>query len=168
MKDLIPWRKKSEEVVSSRRPDATLDLLERKMTHLFEDFFDDYGWDRGSLFRRGTNWAAEYPYFEVSETDEEYCVKAELPGMDEKDIEVTMEGHELTVRGERKRESEATHRDYYVSEVSYGEFCRSIDLPEGVDRDKVKATFRKGELLLTLPKTTEGKALRKRINVIAA
>jgi len=172
MKDLIPWRKKSEEVMPSRprREDSSLDLLERRMNHLFENFFEDFdlGWGGSPLMRRGETWEPEAPSFEVSESDEEFCVKAELPGMDEKDIEVSMEGRELTIRGEKKREHEDKHRDYYVSEVSYGEFCRSIQLPEGIDRDKVKAQFKKGVLTLTLPKTEQGKAQRKRIDVIAA
>jgi HSP20 family protein len=170
MKDLIPWRKKSEELMSSRREDTSLDMLERRMNRLFEDFFEDFGpaWNRGSLLRRGEGWAEELPSFEVSESDEEFCVKAELPGMDEKDIDVSLEGRELTIRGEKKREHEDKHRDYYVSEVSYGEFCRSIQLPEGIDRDKVKAEFKKGVLTLTLPKTEEGRVQRKRIDVKAA
>ncbi len=172
MKDLIPWRKKSEEVVPSRSrwEDPTLDQLERRMTHMFENFFEDFdrGWGRSPLLRRGEEWTAEVPSFEVSESDEEFCVKAELPGMDEKDIEVSLEGRELSVRGEKKREHEDKHRDYYVSEVSYGEFSRSIQLPEGIDRDKVKAEFKKGVLTLTLPKTEQGKSQRKRIDVIAA
>lgn len=172
MKDLIPWRKKREEVMPSRSrwEDPTLDQLERRMNRMFEDFFEDVApvWGRGSLLRRGEDWTTEVPSFEVSESDEEFCVKAELPGMDEKDIEVSMEGRELTIRGEKKREHEDKHRDYYVSEVSYGEFCRAIQLPEGIDRDKVKAEFKKGVLTLTLPKTEQGKQQRKRIDVKAA
>ena len=170
MKDLIPWRKKSEDVVTSRREDSSLDLLERTMDHLFEDVFEDIdrGWGMNSLLRRGDAITSAFPSFEVSESDDEFCVKAELPGMDEKDIEVSLEGCDLTVRGERKREKEEKRRDYHVSEVIYGVFKRSIHLPEGVDRDKVKALFKKGELTLTLPKTEQGKAYRKRIDVLAA
>lgn len=153
-----------------RREDSSLGLFEREMSHLFEDFFEDFGmgFERGSLLRRGERLFEETPSLEVSETDDEFCVKAELPGMDEKDIEVSLDGRELTVHGEKKREHEEKKRDYVVSEVSYGEFRRSIQLPEGVDRDKVKAVFKKGVLTLTLPKTEQGKTLHKRIDVIAA
>ncbi len=170
MKDLIPWRKRGEEVVPSRREDTSLGLFEREVSHLFEDFFEDFGmgFGRGALLRRGERWFEETPSLEVSETDEEFCVKAELPGMDEKDIEVSLDGSELTVHGEKKREHEEKKRDCFVSEVSYGEFRRSIHLPEGVDRDKVKATFKKGVLTLTLTKTEQGKPTHKRIDVIAA
>ena len=166
MKGLIPWRKKSEGVMESRHEDSSFDLMERTMEHLFEDV--DWGLTRGALLRRDEPWAAGFPSFEMSEDDAECCIKAELPGMDEKDIEVRVDGRELTIRGEKKREHEEKRRDYFVSEVSYGEFSRSILLPEGVDRDNVKAIFKKGVLTLTLPKTEEGKSLHKRITVIAA
>jgi HSP20 family protein len=142
MKNLIPWMSKGEEEMFSRHPETALTSL--------------------------ACCAGEFPCLEVSETDNEYSVKVELPGMDEKDIEVNIEGRELMILGERKREPDVAHRDYYVSEVCYGEFCRSIDLPEGVDRDNVKAVFRKGELMVTLPKTAECRAFRKRIDVMAA
>ena len=170
MKDLIPWRKRSEEMMPSRREGDPLSLVEREMSRLFEDVFDDFGlgFERGSLLRRGEEGFEATPSLEVSETDDEFRVKAELPGMDEKDIEVSMEGSELTVRGEKKREHEERKRDYFISEMRYGEFRRSIRLPEGVDREKAKAVFKKGVLTLTVPKSAEGKTLRKRIDVIAA
>ena len=170
MKNLMPWTKKSEEMMIPRGKDSPFGLIEREMSHLFEDFFEDFegGFGRGLLPRRGEGLLEETPRFEVSETDDEFCMKAELPGLDEKDIEVSMDGNELTVRGEKKREHDKKKRDYYVSEVSYGEFYRSVLLPEGVDREKVKATFKKGVLTVTLPKTEEGKTLHKKIDVIAA
>ena len=170
MKGLIPWRKMSEEMMPTRRADNPVSLFDREINHMFEDFFEDFerGLGRGSLLRRNEDWLDETPSFEVSETDEEFCVKAELPGLDEKDIEVRMDGNELTVRGEKKREHDEKKRDYYVSEMSYGEFTRSVLLPEGVDHEKVKAVFKKGVLTLTLPKTEHGKAMHKRIDVVAA
>ncbi len=170
MKGLIPWRKMSEESLPARREDSPVRLFEREMSHLFEDLFEDFDRDlgRGSLLRRAGEWLEETPSFEVSETADEFCVKAELPGLDEKDIEVSMDGNELTVRGEKKRERDEKKRDYHVSEMSYGEFTRSVLLPEDVDREKVKAVFKKGVLTLTLPKTEQGKAQHKRIDVVAA
>jgi HSP20 family protein len=169
MKDLIPRRKNGEKVMSAHKEDQSLGLLQRKMNDLFENFFEDFdmGFGQGPLMRRSDTWLAESPSFEVSETDDEFRVKAELPGMDEKDIEVNLEGNDLMIRGEKKREHDEKHRNYHLSEVSYGEFCRSIRLPEGIDRDKAKAQFKKGVLTLTLPKTEQGKAQRKRITVTA-
>ena len=137
------------------------------MDDLFEDFFDGFEdlFSAGPLMRREAAWPVESPSFEVSETDDEFRVKAELPGMDEKDIEVLLEGNALTIRGEKKREHEEKRRDYHFSEMSYGQFSRSFALPEGADRNKAKAQFKKGVLTLTLPKTEEVKAERKHIAI---
>lgn len=169
MKDLRPWRKKGESLLPVRRRDRAVDLLHRKMDDLFEDFFEGFEdlLTPGPLMRRETAWLAESPGFEVSETDDEFRVKAELPGLDEKDIEVMIEGNALTIRGEKKRELEEKRRDYHLSEVSYGQFSRTFTLPEGADRDKAQAQFKKGVLTLTMPKTEQVKAARKRIAVEA-
>ena len=169
MKELIPWRKKGEGLMPSRVKDDSVKGLQRRMNDLFDDFFGDFESMFGNRYlpRRETAWLPETPCFEVSETDDEFLVKAELPGMDEKDIEVSMEGDELTVRGEKKREHEEKHRNYHFSELSYGEFCRTVQLPPGVDRDKAKAQFKKGVLTLTLPKTEQVKTQRRKIEVAA-
>lgn len=168
MKDLLPWRKKEDSLLPSlRRHD--MDLLHRRMNDLFDDFFEGfeemYTGGRLPLMRSEAKWLAESPSFEVSETDEEFRVKAELPGMDEKDIDISLEGNALTIRGEKKRELEEKRRDYHVSEMSFGEFSRTFTLPDGVDRDKAKAQFKKGVLTLSLPKTEQMKAQRKRIDI---
>jgi len=169
MKDLIPWRKKGEGALPIRRKDEPVQALQRRMNDLFEDFFGDFenmfGGMSLPMMRHEDKWLAESPSFEVSETDDEFRVKAELPGMDEKDVEVSLEGDELTIRGEKKREHEERRRNYHVSEMSFGEFCRTFRLPEGVDREKAKAQFKKGVLTLTLPKTEQVKAQRKRIEI---
>lgn len=169
MKDLLPWRKRDEGLVPERRKSQAVDLLHRRMDDLFEDFFEGFEemFPAGPLMRRETKWLTGSPGFEVSESDDEFRVKAELPGMDEKDIEVSLEGHTLTIRGEKRREHEEKRRDYHVSEMSYGQFCRTFALPEGVDRENAKAQFKKGVLTLTLPKTEQVKAQRKRIEVSA-
>jgi len=105
--------------------------------------------------------------FEVSETDDEIRVKAELPGMDEKDIAVELEENMLVIRGERKAEKETKNRNYHVSEMSYGGYHRSIPLPARIDRDKAKAKFKRGVLTLTLPKTEKARAERRRIPISA-
>lgn len=170
MKDLIPWRRKAEGLTASRQKANTAERMERRMNDMFDDFFK--GFDDMFAGRPMTmfdeRWPSETPTLEVSETEDELRIKAELPGVDEKDIEVSLEGDELTIRGEKRREHEEKHRDYFVSEVGYGEFCRSIELPSGIDRDKVKALFKQGVLTLTLPRTEEAKTQRKRIEVKAA
>jgi HSP20 family protein len=139
------------------------------MNSLFDNFFEDFEdmFGSGPLMRREAAWLTESPSFEVSETEDEFRVQAELPGMDESDIEVNLEGSELTIRGEKRREHDEKRRDYHLSEMSYGQFSRTFTLPEGVDRDKAKAQFKKGVLTLTMPKTEQVKAQRKRIAIEA-
>ena len=103
--------------------------------------------------------------FDVSESDDAIEVSAELPGLDEKDVEVVLEHGVLTVKGEKKAESEKKEKDYYVAERSYGAFRRSFRLPETVDEDKIQAAFDKGVLKLVLPKLAEAKRKAKKIPI---
>ncbi len=157
MKDkLMPWKKRSA-LPERRRSEDPFDVLHREINELFDGYYRGFG----SLGRR----MAGSMGFEVSETDDEIRVKAELPGMDENDITVELEEDMLVIRGERKEEKEAKKRNYHVSEMSYGGVHRSIPLPARIDREKAKAKFKRGVLTLTLPKTEAAKAQRKRIPV---
>jgi HSP20 family protein len=91
----------------------------------------------------------------MADEKDEIVVKVDLPGLDQKDIEVTVQDGTLTIRGERKKEKEEKREDYYYAERSYGAFLRSLPLPKGVEADKVKATFKKGVLEVHLPKAKE-------------
>jgi HSP20 family protein len=101
----------------------------------------------------------------VKENDKNYQVTAELPGMDENDIEVTLDNNALTISGEKKQETEDKGQNYYRMERSYGSFQRSISLPPGIESDNIDANFNKGILTITLPKTTEAQQHTKRIPV---
>ena len=103
--------------------------------------------------------------FDVSESDKAIEVSAELPGLDEKDVEVVLENGVLTVKGEKKAESEKKEKDYYVAERSYGAFRRSFRLPDTVDEDKISADFDKGVLKLVLPKLAEAQRKAKKIPI---
>jgi HSP20 family protein len=118
-------------------------------------------WSRGS-----TSFAV--PAVDIAETDKAYEITAELPGMDEKNIEVKFADGVLTIKGEKKDEKEEKKKDYYLSERSYGSFQRSFQVPEGVDTDKIEATFKKGILTVALPKSTEAQKATKKIDVKAA
>ena len=155
---LIPW-KKSRELPVKRDADSPFETLHREIDRLF----DSFNWGLDWFNRRPVAVAGT----EVSESDDEIVVKVELPGMDEKDIEVFLEDDMLVIRGERKEEKEDKKRNYYVSEISYGSFSRSIPLPAEVDSDKIKSKFKRGILTLTLPKTAEAISDRKRIPVNA-
>ena len=104
----------------------------------------------------------------MAEREGAYEISAELPGLDEKDVEVKLANGLLTIRGEKKEEREEKEKDYYLSERRYGAFTRSFQVPEGVDADKVEARFAKGVLTVTLPKTAEAQKQEKKIEVKAA
>lgn len=123
---------------------------------LFDDFFD-------SMFSSMDNWSTRVPAVDVEENDKEYTVKAELPGFDEKDVNLTVENHVLTLSGkvdEKNEEKEKDNRKYLVRERRVETFERSFSLPEGVDEENISAQFKNGLLTVTLPKTAE-KASRK-------
>jgi HSP20 family protein len=105
---------------------------------------------------------------DVSETDSEYEISVELPGIDEKDIELGVSDGVLTLKAEKKAEREEKKKDYHLTERSYGSVRRSFRIPDGVETDKIKAAFSKGVLEVTLPKTREAKAKQRKIPVKAS
>ena len=136
-----------------------LSTFRREMDRLFDRFFE--GWPFKPSPQEGP-WA---PSVDVSETEKEVIVKAELPGMDPKDIDVSVRGDILTLHGERKQEKEEKGENFHRVERSYGSFSRSIQLPAEVDSGKVNATYKDGVLKISLPKTKE--AAVKKIEVKA-
>jgi HSP20 family protein len=103
----------------------------------------------------------------VAETDDAVEVSAELPGLDEDDVRVTLDNGILTVEGEKKTEREEKKRGVFFSERSYGRFQRSVALPAGIDESKVKASFKKGVLRVTIPKAESARATRRSIPIEA-
>jgi HSP20 family protein len=108
------------------------------------------------------------PAMDIAEKDKAYQVTAELPGLDEKDIDVTVSDNVLTIKGEKKEEKEEKEKNYYLSERRYGAFQRSFDLPSGVDTAKIEAQFAKGVLTITLPKSAEAQKKQRKIDVKSA
>lgn len=108
------------------------------------------------------------PRVDVSETEGTLEVTAELPGVDEKDIDVTVAGDMLTIKGEKKSETESKEKDYHVVERSYGTFQRMVTLPCEVETDKIEAKFEQGVLKVTLPKSPESKAKTHKIKIKGA
>lgn len=140
--------------------------------------FDDFGWGSWPAFRRSL-FATEpmfsrrltrtnMPVVDVVESEKAYEVTAELPGIDEKNIEVKVANGILTMKGEKQEEKEEKKKDYYLQERHYGSFERSFEIPEGVDPDKIEATFKKGVLTVTLPKKVEAQKPAKKVEVKAA
>jgi HSP20 family protein len=154
--NLIPWRNRNSVSVQTRR-DPFL-ALHDEVNRLFEDF--TRGFDMPMLrSERGIGW----PSIELKEDDKRYCVEVELPGMEEKDIEVTLLDNVLTIRGEKRVEEEDAKRHY--SERYFGQFERRIALDGEVDADKVKAKFKNGVLKIDIPKAPEAQSRARRITV---
>jgi HSP20 family protein len=108
------------------------------------------------------------PAVDVSEKEKQYEITAELPGMDEKDIDIKFANGMLTIKGQKKEEKEEREKDYYISERRYGSFMRSFQVPEGVDTSKIEASFAKGVLTVTMPKSADAQKNEKKITVKAA
>jgi HSP20 family protein len=101
----------------------------------------------------------------MSEDEEVYKISAEVPGIDAKDIDISVSGDTLVLKGEKRQEKEERNKNYHFSERSYGSFQRAFQLPPSVDRNKVSAEFSKGVLTITLPKTAEARQPVKKIEV---
>jgi HSP20 family protein len=149
--------RKSDVAVTDNDPFAA---FRREMERLFDSFGRDIGWPTGD---RRT--AATAPSIDVSETDSELRIDADLPGVEEKDVDVAISDNVLTIKGEKKAEKEEKKKDFHLVERSYGSFSRSLTLPFAADPAKAKATFKNGVLSITLPKPPEVKAKSKKIAI---
>ena len=158
IRNLVPFGKKSVPV--KREEQNPFSLLRREMDSLFDNFYRGFDIEpfEGHL-------GAFSPSVDVTENDKEIKISAELPGMDEKDIDVSLQIDMLTIKGEKKEEKEDKGKDYYKMERSYGSFSRTIPLPVEVETDKVVASFKQGVLSITLPKTAKAVAETKKIAV---
>ncbi|CUA87469.1 Molecular chaperone IbpA, HSP20 family [Chelatococcus sambhunathii] len=163
IRDLIPWGRNDETApVAYRERDPFL-ALHREVNRLFDDVFR--GFERP--FRDGpgrlAGFSAAWPSIEVSDDDKEIRVVAELPGLEEQDVEVLLDDDTLTLRGEKKAETE--DKDRRFSERFYGRFERRIRLGYEIEDDKVSASFRNGVLTVTLPKSEKAASKAKRIAI---
>jgi HSP20 family protein len=135
--------------------------LRRQMDDMLSDFSRGFpGWPAATQ-------GDIAPRMDVSETENEYVVTAELPGIDEKDIEVTMSDDMLTIKGEKKTEEKKEDEHYHLVERSYGSVMRQIALPNEVAADKIAAEFDKGVLRITLPKSPQAAEKTRKIAVKA-
>jgi len=149
--------------------------LRREVEQLFDDFGQNFlrlptrrpffGFE--PLWRREAVWDTA-PAVDIAESEKGYEITAELPGMDEKNVEVKVANGNLTIKGEKQEEKEERKKDYYLHERHFGSFERSFEIPEGVDADKIEAKFKKGILTVTLPKKPEAQKPAKKIEVKAA
>ncbi len=123
------------------------------LSRFFEEFFNDFPFF-SSIAETRENWI---PSVDILEKDGNLILRAELPGMTEKDIELKIEGDTLTLKGERKMDAEDKKSNYHRVESFYGSFMRSFRLPDTVDYDKISAEYKNGVLTITLPKKPEVK-----------
>lgn len=164
IEDLLPtvWRR--SELPLRRAEDHSFFALQREMNRMFDDFFR--GFDL-MPFGDGRNLSLFIPPVDIREDEKEVKIQVELPGMEEKDIDVTVSESALTIRGERKDKREDKGEHYWQKEMNYGSFSRVIPLPEGVDTEKVDARFKNGILTVALPWLEEAKKRVKKIAVKA-
>ena len=163
-KEITPKKGAGTQLDVRREWEHPFASFQKEMNKLFDDFFG--GFDLTPWPHSEGRLAATFtPRVDVSETDKEIKVSAELPGMDEKDLDVSLTRDTLTIKGEKKEEKEDKGKDYYRMERSYGSFVRSIPLPFDIDTDKVQATFKKGVLQVVLPKSAKAIQEAKKIAV---
>ena len=159
VRDLIPWSRPGREVSRGVRPESESPVvsLHREVNRLFDEAFRGFG--SPQLWGGSSSW----PTMDVEETDKEYRVSAELPGMEERDVEVLLQDGILTLRGEKKVESESRNRA--INERFYGRFERQLSFDRAVDDNGVNARFRNGVLTVTVPKTAQVVERTKRIPI---
>lgn len=146
---MIPWRKK--EAAGRPEPESGLGRLRTEMDRLFDRFFSN-PW---AALMQGpwTSWSGWMPALDVSDGDKEVTVRAEVPGVDPKDIELSVTGNTLTISGQKKECREEKGKGFMRSECRYGSFHRTVELPPGTDPDKITAEYSRGVLTVRVGKT---------------
>lgn len=171
----VPVKTEKEEPTKVHAESRPLETLRRQVDRLFDEFQRGYlrlPFSRTALdvepFWRGEVALTAMPSVDIVEKDDAYKVSAELPGMAAGDIEVKYSDGMLTISGEKEEDKEEKKKDYFLSERRYGSFKRSFRLADGVDADKIAASFKNGVLTVNLPKTAEARKKTKTIAVKAA
>jgi len=154
---IIPVKKETERL----HPKHLLAPFE-EMEHWAEDIFprnwlSPRRWEWPATTRLASMLEDRTPKVDIIDRDDEVFIKAELPGIDKKDIEVSVTDHTITIKGSSRKEEKVEKGDYYRCEITEGAFCRSLSLPAEVNIDKSEAKFKDGVLELTLPKTERTK-----------
>jgi len=151
MFDILPWKRKTE------TPDNE---LRRKIENMYDRFFEPQFLPSSYLFGKG-KWDLTV---DISEGRKDITVKAEIPGIEAKDLDISIDGRLLTIKGEKKQSREETEEIYYRVERSYGCFNRTIELPAAVDPDKVNASYQRGILKIKLRKAKESETRRIKVS----
>jgi HSP20 family protein len=160
IKNLLPTVART----AGRDDDHPFYSLQRQMNSLFDDFFSGF-----DVAPRGlaAGFGAFSPSIDVKESDKDFSIRAELPGVEEKDIEVTVTHDGVTIKGEKKEEKEDKGKNYYYMERSYGSFNRTIPLSVETEADKASASFKNGVLNIIVPKAASAKAKGTKVPIKA-
>jgi HSP20 family protein len=161
-KDITTENQTGETLAERREWMNPFDSFRHEMGRLMDSFFHGF-----SLHPFETRATVFTPHVDVVDTGKTINVSVELPGMDDKDIEVSLTRDALVIKGEKKEEKEEKGKDYYRSERSFGSFTRSIALPEGIDTEGGEASFKKGVLTVKLPKAKQAMKEARKIAVKA-
>jgi HSP20 family protein len=151
---------------AGRDDDHPFYSLQRQMNSLFDDFFT--GFDVAPRGLASGKFGSFMPSLDVKESDKEFTIRAELPGVEEKDIEVTVTSEAVTIKGEKKEEKEDKGKNYYYMERSYGSFNRVIPLSTETEANKAEASFKNGVLNVTIPKSPSAKNKGTKVPIKAA
>ncbi len=162
-RSLLPFFSRNWPLSRSNGDTDPFMAFRREMNRVFDDAFRGFGMPGPAFGRMPTGTLM--PQIDVSESEHEIQVTAELPGIDEKNVEVILADDMLTIRGEKKAEHEQKNRDYHLMERSHGTFSRSLPLPFAVDPSQVKAAFKNGVLTITIQKPKEVPEKQHRIEV---
>ena len=164
--DLVPWKGKRDNQLAVRQQNTDATIYDQ-FNQLFDAFFEN-NWMSPWSSDFGDRFNEFSPRVNVTEREKEFEVTAELPGLTENEIDITLDRDALTLKGEKKQESEDKGDSYYRMERSYGRFSRTIPLPGNViDKDNVEAEFKNGVLTIVLPKLEEALPVSRRIAVNA-
>ena len=139
--------------------------LERLFQEFFEESFPPRMWKRFPSLKKLRELEGMSPSVDMYDKKDEIVVKAEVPGIEKENINISISDNTLTIKGETKKEEEVKEEDYYYSERSYGSFARTLSLPAKVQADKIKASFKNGILEIRLPKAEEAKPKEIKIDV---
>jgi HSP20 family protein len=161
----VPPKGEGSKVPAASGEWTPFESLRREIDRIFDDFHpSEWRWPSIRRSAQGQNWPVA-PAMDLVERQGEYEITAELPGIDEKDVEVKVINRMLTIRGEKNEQKEEKQKDYYLSERRFGSFQRSFQLPEGADADKIEAHFAKGVLTVKVPKTAGMQKPEKKISI---
>lgn len=162
---LIPWREKSH--TPAMRDDFfdPFVTFRREVHRMMDDFAN--GFDDGGLATMSGGWKGSTPAVDIAETEKEMVITAEMPGLDEKDFEITVSGDLLTIKGEKKFEHEQKNGNGYHQERRYGVFSRSLRLPFDVKDEQIDATYQQGVLAIHVPKPADAQKAVRQIEVKA-